>query len=99
TPVIDGIGLLQQALESWVHDQLRTAGSPPTDLYDRFLKVAEPVLLRSTLMSTHGNRLATGRLLGLARATVRKLLRQYDLDGSRDADLTADDDVVDDPPA
>ncbi|MGL4423766.1 MAG: sigma-54-dependent transcriptional regulator, partial [Gemmataceae bacterium] len=40
TPVIDGIGLLQKALESWVHEQLRTAGTPPTDLYDRFLKVA-----------------------------------------------------------
>jgi two-component system nitrogen regulation response regulator GlnG len=60
----------------WVRE--RTAnGTEPTDLYQQLLDTIEPALLDEVLRQLDGNRLAAARWLGLARATVRKMLRKY----------------------
>jgi two-component system nitrogen regulation response regulator GlnG len=41
------------------------------------LHLVEPVLLDEVLRHTQGNRLLAARYLGLARATLRKLLHKY----------------------
>ncbi len=55
------------------------AESEPTDLYQQLLERVEPALVGEVLKQLDGNRLAAGRWLGLARATVRKLVRKYQL--------------------
>jgi two-component system nitrogen regulation response regulator GlnG len=62
----------------WVQRRVETtAGAEPTNLYEEFLNVVEPVLLGEVLERLQGNRLAASRQLGLARATVRKLIGKY----------------------
>jgi len=41
------------------------------------IDAAEPALLDEVLGQVDGNRLVAARWLGLARATVRKLIRKY----------------------
>lgn len=69
--VVDRLG---EAVRDWVRIQ-GTNG----DLYQRLLEVVEAALLAEVLQDLHGNRLAAARRLGLARATVRKLIRKYNL--------------------
>jgi two-component system nitrogen regulation response regulator GlnG len=49
----------------------------PTDLYDELLQCVEPALLDEVLRQTSNNRVASARRLGLARATLRKLIAKY----------------------
>ena len=49
----------------------------PADLYQQLLDTVEPALLDEVLRQLDGNRLAAARWLGLARATVRKMIRKY----------------------
>ncbi len=46
-------------------------------LFDRFLEIVEPILLREALDSTQGNRANAALLLGVHRATLREKLRRY----------------------
>ena len=46
-------------------------------LYDRFLAVVEPPLLRAVLEQCRGNRAAAAERLGIHRATLRQKLRKY----------------------
>ncbi len=83
--VVPGIGTPQDrlaaAVREWVRTRITEAGnSEPSDLYQTFLNEAEPVLIGEVLRELDGNRLAAGRWLGLARATVRKLIRKYTLE-------------------
>lgn len=69
---------LHELIAQWVRQQCSAATSqPPHDLYHRLLQLVEPALLDETLQQTQGNRLLAARYLGLARATLRKLLRKY----------------------
>lgn len=51
----------------------------PNNLYKFVLSEVEPPLLRTVLEYTEGNQSRAAELLGLDRGTLRKKLRQYDL--------------------
>ena len=80
-------GRLQSLVVEWVREQV-TAGGEPADLHQRLLDAVEPALLDEVLRQLDGNRLAAARWLGLARATVRKMIRKYHPDTT---DPEADD--------
>jgi two-component system nitrogen regulation response regulator GlnG len=74
-------------VREWVAEQVRAAGKgEPTELYQRLLDETEPALVGEVLRRLDGNRLAAARWLGLARATVRKMIRKYDLGGPAETD-------------
>ena len=75
-------------VRDWVREQAQHAAEP-TELYDRLLHLVEPPLLDEALHQTGNNRVAAARRLGLARATLRKLMAKY-----RPADVDAEDDPV-----
>jgi two-component system, NtrC family, nitrogen regulation response regulator GlnG len=73
-------------VRSWIQTQVLAAGADgPTDLHEKLLHAIEPAAIEEILRQVDGNRVAAARWLGLARATVRKLIRQYNL-GSDEAD-------------
>jgi two-component system nitrogen regulation response regulator GlnG len=74
-------------VQDWVKEQVQSAGAKePANLYDEILKVVEPALLDEVLRTLNGNKLATARWLGLARATLRKMLQKYRPDADNDLD-------------
>ncbi len=52
-------------------------GPKPADLHLKVIEAVEPAVLDEVLRQVDGNRLVAARWLGLARATVRKLIRKY----------------------
>ena len=54
-------------------------GLPPPGLYDRILKEVERPLLSVCLSATRGNQIRASELLGLNRNTLRKKLRELDM--------------------
>ncbi|HTI88635.1 MAG TPA: nitrogen regulation protein NR(I) [Alphaproteobacteria bacterium] len=54
-------------------------GLPPSGLYDRVLKEIERPLMSLTLAATRGNQIRAAQLLGLNRNTLRKKLRELDI--------------------
>ncbi|HET9149869.1 MAG TPA: nitrogen regulation protein NR(I) [Alphaproteobacteria bacterium] len=54
-------------------------GLPPSGLYDRVLRELERPLLSLTLSATRGNQIRAAQLLGLNRNTLRKKLRELDI--------------------
>jgi two-component system nitrogen regulation response regulator GlnG len=58
-------------------------GLPPTGLYDRVLREVERPLIRLTLGATRGNQLKAAQLLGLNRNTLRKKIRELDIEVGR----------------
>ncbi len=56
---------------------------PPPGLYDRFLKELERPLIEATLAATRGNQLRAAAVLGLNRNTLRKKIRDLDIEISR----------------
>ena len=77
---------MQELVRQWVGEQ--AAGAEPVDLHQKLLDDLEPALVAEVLTRLGGNRLAAGRWLGLARATVRKMIRKYGIDPNE-----PDDDV------
>ena len=61
----------------WVRETIGQSTGEPVDLYQQLLDTVEPALLDEVLRQLEGNRLAAARWLGLARATVRKMIRKY----------------------
>lgn len=70
---------LQAIIRDWVNERVKAVEGEPAELYRDLLEAAEPALLGEVLRQLDGNRLAAARWLGLARATLRKLVRKYDL--------------------
>lgn len=70
--VAERIGAL---VRDWVRERSQTG--EPSELYDELLKCVEPALLDEVLRQTNNNRVASARRLGLARATLRKLIAKY----------------------
>jgi two-component system nitrogen regulation response regulator GlnG len=56
---------------------------PPAGLYDRILREIERPLIRLTLNATRGNQIKAARLLGLNRNTLRKKIRDLDIEVGR----------------
>jgi len=52
-------------------------------LYDRVLREVERPLILLTLGATRGNQLKAAQLLGLNRNTLRKKIRELDIDVAR----------------
>ncbi|MGH7088052.1 MAG: sigma 54-interacting transcriptional regulator, partial [Stellaceae bacterium] len=58
-------------------------GLPPAGLYDRVLREIERPLIELTLGATRGNQLRAAQLLGLNRNTLRKKIRELDIEVGR----------------
>ena len=54
-------------------------GVPPPGLYHRILKEIEVPLLTAALAATRGNQIRAADLLGLNRNTLRKKIRDLDI--------------------
>jgi two-component system nitrogen regulation response regulator GlnG len=77
---VGGAETVAQRIGSLVRDWVRERSQgekEPTELYDDMLKCVEPALLDEVLRQTSNNRVAAARRLGLARATLRKLIAKY----------------------
>ncbi len=55
------------------------ASAPPAAVYDRVLREVERPLIQRTLQLTRGNQLKAADLLGLNRNTLRKKIRELDI--------------------
>jgi two-component system, NtrC family, nitrogen regulation response regulator GlnG len=54
-------------------------GLPANGLYDRILREVERPLISLTLVATKGNQIKAAQLLGLNRNTLRKKIRELDI--------------------
>jgi len=71
---------LAALIRSWTETQLQ--GTPEVqDLYERFLRMVEPPLLKTALQHAGGQCLAASRRLGLHRTTLRKKLDELGIGG------------------
>jgi two-component system nitrogen regulation response regulator GlnG len=69
---------LAALIRRWVRERVSAAGkNEPANLYAELLALTEPALLAEVMELLEGNRLAASRWLGLARATVRKMIARY----------------------
>lgn len=58
-------------------------GLPPSGLYDRILREVEKPLIALSLAATRGNQIRAAALLGLNRNTLRKKIRDLDIEVMR----------------
>ncbi len=81
-PANEGLG---GAAERHLRDYFAAhkGGLPPTGLYDRVLREIERPLILLTLGATRGNQLKAAQLLGLNRNTLRKKIRELEIDVAR----------------
>lgn len=79
TPGVQGI---KEEIARWTGHEARTGGTEPAGfpLYERFLELVEPPLLRAVLDRCRGNRAAAAMMLGIHRATLRQKLRKYGIE-------------------
>jgi two-component system, NtrC family, nitrogen regulation response regulator GlnG len=69
---------LRSLVTEWVRERVQALeGAEPADLHQKLIEEVEPAVLDEVLRQVDGNRLVAARWLGLARATVRKLIRKY----------------------
>ncbi|QJW98142.1 sigma-54-dependent transcriptional regulator [Frigoriglobus tundricola] len=69
---------LRSLVTEWVRKRVQAfEGREPADLHQALIEAVEPAVLDEVLRQVDGNRLVAARWLGLARATVRKLIRKY----------------------
>ncbi len=66
---------LAELIRQWIEEM--AAKGEPSNLYQLLLDRVEPLLLKEVLARVQGNRVAASRWLGLARATVRKLISRH----------------------
>jgi two-component system nitrogen regulation response regulator GlnG len=76
---ISGIPGIKEEIARWTGLEVRSGGTEPIEspLYDRFLELVEPPMLRAVLEQCRGNRAAAAQMLGIHRATLRQKLRKY----------------------
>lgn len=72
---------LSEMVERHLADHFATYGRelPPANLYDRVLHQVERPLLIAALVATRGNQIRAADLLGLNRNTLRKKIRDLDI--------------------
>jgi two-component system nitrogen regulation response regulator GlnG len=73
---------IQRHLTEWAQReaQQHRSQTAAATLYEQFLELGEPPVLRAALAQCHGNRAAAAQLLGMHRATLRQKLRKYDIE-------------------
>jgi DNA-binding NtrC family response regulator len=72
---------IQGLLAAWADRAFRDQTDPAdTTLYEQFLQLAEPPILRALLEKCGRNRAAAAQLLGIHRATLRQKLRKYGIE-------------------
>jgi two-component system nitrogen regulation response regulator GlnG len=73
---------IQKRLARWTARTIEAGGRESTDspLYEHFLEVVEPPVLRAALEQCRGNRAAAAQMLGIHRATLRQKLRKYGIE-------------------
>jgi DNA-binding NtrC family response regulator len=64
-------------LTAWARRAFRDRSQTDNTVYERFLELAEPPLLRAVLEECAGSRAAAAQILGIHRATLRQKLRKY----------------------
>jgi len=76
-----GVDNLGGAVESYLSSHFSgfPNGVPPPGLYHRILKEIEVPLLTAALAATRGNQIRAAELLGLNRNTLRKKIRELDI--------------------
>jgi two-component system nitrogen regulation response regulator GlnG len=76
---------LSTAAERHLRDyfEAHKGGLPPSGLYDRVLREVERPLITLSLGATRGNQVKAAQLLGLNRNTLRKKIRELDIEVSR----------------
>jgi two-component system, NtrC family, nitrogen regulation response regulator GlnG len=76
---------LSNAAERHLRDYFdaHKGGLPPAGLYDRVLREVERPLITLSLGATRGNQVKAAQLLGLNRNTLRKKIRELDIEVSR----------------
>ncbi len=73
---------LRRQTANWVAERWSSsAEADRRELYERFMSVVEPTLLKSVLANCRENRAAAARSLGIHRATLRQKLRERAIDG------------------
>jgi two-component system nitrogen regulation response regulator GlnG len=85
-PLSPGPGVKRSGVESmheqilrWFEAELKSPSNQES-LYERFLELVEPALLRAVINQQRGNRAATAEILGIHRATLRQKLKRYSID-------------------
>ena len=75
-------GGLSEAVERHLADYFGSFGKslPPPNLYDRILADVERPLFIAALAATHGNQIKAADLLGINRNTLRKRIRELDIE-------------------
>jgi two-component system nitrogen regulation response regulator GlnG len=58
-------------------------GLPASGVYDRVIREIERPLIALSLAATRGNQLRAAELLGLNRNTLRKKIRELDIQAAR----------------
>jgi DNA-binding NtrC family response regulator len=73
---------INERIARWTTQQTRKDATEPVEapLYERFLELVEPPLLRALLEQSRGNRAVAAEKLGIHRATLRQKLRKYDIE-------------------
>ena len=73
---------LSEMVERYLADHFASFGKslPPPNLYDRILAEVERPLFIAALAATHGNQIKAADLLGLNRNTLRKRIRELDIE-------------------
>jgi two-component system nitrogen regulation response regulator GlnG len=74
----DPVLAIAAMIRQWTSQQLANRESP-TQLHEHLLQLVEPPMLEAVLRHCHGQQLASARLLGMHRTTLRKKLEQYGL--------------------
>ena len=69
--------VIQEAVRQYFTD---LEGEEPGLVYDMVIAKVEKPLLETVLNYTEGNQTRAAKILGLNRNTLRKKLKQYDLD-------------------
>ncbi len=73
---------LSESVERHLADYFASFGKalPPPNLYDRILADVERPLFIAALAATHGNQIKAADLLGINRNTLRKRIRELDIE-------------------
>jgi len=81
-PTATGFSQEMDRADAWVQAWL--AHQSPEFLHEKLLARVEPVLLAEVMRQTGGNRVQAAARLGINRATLRRMLERYGIEGTAD---------------